>query len=91
MISRTDLRLNPPVMYIETVISLMKGPILAIWEARDLDVAPERSAEVYRKTLGQFSPDRIGILPEATHGLLRPSSYSPGQFRLGQVNPISDT
>ncbi|MBT2370471.1 alpha/beta hydrolase [Pseudomonas fluorescens] len=52
-------------------------PLLALWGADDLNVNPEVNATLYRKTVGGNHPaNRIEVIPDATHGLLRATSYN---------------
>lgn len=52
-------------------------PLLALWGADDLNVDPEVNATLYRKTVGGNHPaNRIEVIPNATHGLLRAVPYN---------------
>ncbi|WP_449101663.1 alpha/beta hydrolase family protein [Pseudomonas veronii] len=52
-------------------------PLLALWGADDLNVDPEASAALYRKALGGNHPaNRIEVIPDATHGLLKAAAYN---------------
>jgi hypothetical protein len=52
-------------------------PLLALWGADDLNVDPEANATLFRKTVGGNHPaNRIEVIPDATHGLLRAGSYN---------------
>lgn len=55
----------------------LKIPVLALWGADDLNVNPEINADIYRKTVGGNHPaNRIEVIPDATHGLLRSTPYN---------------
>ena len=52
-------------------------PLLALWGADDLNVDPEANATLFRKTVGgNHRANRIEVIPDATHGLLRAASYN---------------
>lgn len=52
-------------------------PLLALWGADDLNVNPEANATLYRKAIeGNHPANRIEVIPNATHGLLRAASYN---------------
>ena len=52
-------------------------PLLALWGADDLNVNPETNATLYRKAVeGNHPANRIEVIPNATHGLLRAASYN---------------
>ena len=52
-------------------------PLLALWGADDLNVDPEVNPTLYRKTVGGNHPaNRIEVIPDATHGLLRAAPYN---------------
>ena len=55
----------------------LKIPVLALWGADDLNVNPEINADIYRKTVGGNHPaNRIEVIPDATHGLLKSTPYN---------------
>ncbi|WP_321836276.1 alpha/beta hydrolase family protein [Pseudomonas kulmbachensis] len=55
----------------------LKVPVLALWGADDLNVNSEVNAEIYRKTAGGNHPaNRIDVIPDATHGLLKTAPYN---------------
>lgn len=52
-------------------------PLLALWGADDLNVNPEANAAIYRKVAGSKNPaNRIAVISDATHGLLRAAPYN---------------
>ncbi len=52
-------------------------PLLAIWGADDLNVDPARNAEIFRELVAERDKGtEIIIWPEATHGLLKSSTYN---------------
>lgn len=55
----------------------LEVPVLAMWGAEDLNVNPAVNAEIYRKTVGGNHPaNRIDVIPDASHGLLRAVPYN---------------
>lgn len=52
-------------------ISDMTGPVLAVWGADDLNVDATTDARIYQDNLPDPSAQRVLIVPNATHGLLR--------------------
>ena len=55
----------------------LEVPVLAMWGAEDLNVNPAVNAEIYRKTVGGNHPaNRIEVIPDATHGLLKAAAYN---------------
>lgn len=55
----------------------LEVPVLAMWGAEDLNVNPAVNAEIYRKTVGGNHPaNRIEVIPDASHGLLRAVPYN---------------
>lgn len=50
-------------------IAAMRGPVLALWGAEDLNVDPTRNAATYAEQLP--APGRAQIIPDASHPLLR--------------------
>lgn len=55
----------------------LESPLLALWGAEDLNVNSEVNADIYRKTVGGNHPaNRIEVIPNASHGLLRADPYN---------------
>jgi len=51
-------------------------PTLAMWGEDDLNVNAASDAAIYQALLGQHPANEIIIVPDATHGLLKASSYN---------------
>jgi pimeloyl-ACP methyl ester carboxylesterase len=55
-----------------SMISDMKGPVLAIWGENDLNVDAHSDSLIFQEQLLPLSEDRrVALVPNATHGLLR--------------------
>jgi pimeloyl-ACP methyl ester carboxylesterase len=58
-------------------IGVIETPVLALWGSEDLNVDPDINAQIYRDELsGTNEVNRIVIVPEATHGLLKARIYN---------------
>jgi hypothetical protein len=52
-------------------------PLLALWGAKDLNVDAKHDAALYRKiVLSNNQANRIMVIPDATHGLLKAKPYN---------------
>ncbi len=49
----------------------MKGPVLAVWGAEDLNVDADQEAEAYRRIFTGSMNKSVIVIPNATHTLLR--------------------
>lgn len=60
-----------------SIISGMKGPVLAIWGEEDLNVDAQSNSEIFKKQLMPLAENRrVVIVPKATHGLLRADFFN---------------
>lgn len=59
------------------MIHAMKGPVLAIWGADDLNVDARSDSDIYKQQLMPLSEHRrVVVVPNATHGLLRADVFN---------------
>lgn len=59
------------------LIAGMKGPILAVWGADDLNVDAKADSATYRQQLIPLTDARqVLVIPDATHGLLRANLFN---------------
>ncbi len=59
------------------LIAEMKGPILAVWGADDLNVDAHADSATYRQQLMPLTDARhVLVIPNATHGLLRANLFN---------------
>jgi uncharacterized protein len=60
-----------------TALEKLDIPLFALWGADDLNVDPQASATLYQQTVGGNHPaNRIEVIPDATHWLLRAAAYN---------------
>ncbi|UUE37565.1 alpha/beta hydrolase family protein [Pectobacterium aroidearum] len=57
-------------------VSIMPGPVLALWGSDDLNVDPQQNAKRYQQLLTACLDQQAVIVPEATHGLLRAQLFN---------------
>lgn len=58
-------------------LSLLDLPLLALWGSENLNVDPNRNAAIFEEVLSRkHASTRVVVLPDATHGLLKASTYN---------------
>lgn len=57
-------------------LKTMKGPVLALWGALDLNVNTAEDSEVYKELFSGARDRQIIVVPNATHGLLRAGLFN---------------
>ena len=57
-------------------LKTMKGPVLAVWGAQDVNVDAAEDSNVYRAQFASTSGRQVVVVPNATHGLLRAGLFN---------------
>nr|WP_156311397.1 alpha/beta fold hydrolase [Pseudomonas capeferrum] len=57
-------------------LKTMKGPVLAVWGAQDVNVDAAEDSNVYRAQFAGASGRQVVVVPNATHGLLRAGLFN---------------
>ncbi|UVK96706.1 S9 family peptidase [Pseudomonas sp. B21-048] len=57
-------------------LKTMKGPVLAIWGAMDLNVNAAEDSKVYKELFSGVRDRQVIVIPDATHGLLRAGLFN---------------
>lgn len=61
---------------VTAALKTMKGPVLAVWGAQDVNVNTDEDSSVYRALFTGVSGRQVVVVPNATHSLLRAGLFN---------------